>query len=509
MTTSATIIRSIVIYGVCLPLAVFLGYLLADPGTSTIYVGLVLLVLVIPILLKWHHPLLVLSWNTTVVLFLLPGKPLIWLAMVAASFLISISQRILFRQTKFIHVPSMAWPLFFLLVVTLVTARFTGGIGLHAFGGDVYGGKRYITLLAAILGFFALSWHRIPKERAALYVGMFYLGGITWILATVFQWVDPSFYLIFMPFQVEFPGLGSDDTYIARMSGTTFGSLAVLSFLIAHYGIQGLVAAGKPWRLAVLLLVIAGALAGGYRGALLTVLLLLGIQFFLEGLHRTRLLVFFLLVSLLGGIAMVPLLPRLPLPVQRCFAWLPVEVDPIAKMSAEASSVWRVRIWKAVLRDVPKHLLLGKGYGIDRTAFEMASDRWTRGEEDFYRVTVTGDYHNGPLSVIMPLGIWGGIGYVWLLVASLQVLCRNYRFGDPSLKLANTFLLASFIMQTIEFLFVAGAFHLDMAKFCGTVGLSISLNGGVSRRTAATEEKKVQPPSLATILPRPKPAFGR
>jgi len=44
-----------------------------------------------------------------------------------------------------------------------------------AFGGEVAGGKRYFYLLLAIIGYFALTAQRIPRERANLYVALFFL----------------------------------------------------------------------------------------------------------------------------------------------------------------------------------------------------------------------------------------------------------------------------------------------------------------------------------------------
>ena len=77
MTNPGLIIRSLLIYGLCLPLAIYLGYLLAIPhgsGQSGIVVITALFLPVIPLLLRWHHLLLIVSWNMSVVLFFLPGR---------------------------------------------------------------------------------------------------------------------------------------------------------------------------------------------------------------------------------------------------------------------------------------------------------------------------------------------------------------------------------------------------------------------------------------------------
>src|SRR5205085_5318131 len=57
--------RTHLIMGLCLPLAVLLGYFLAQPleSASIAVVVMVLSLLCVPLFMKWHHPLLVLSWN--------------------------------------------------------------------------------------------------------------------------------------------------------------------------------------------------------------------------------------------------------------------------------------------------------------------------------------------------------------------------------------------------------------------------------------------------------------
>src|SRR3990170_1727207 len=121
---NAALLRTLIIYAVCVPLAVFVGYQLTDPLTYSTFamVGLFLLILVFPILMKWHHLLLVASWNVIAVMFFIPGSPHLWLVMVAISLTVSILHRTLDRRVRFINVPQLTWPLVCLAVVVLVTA---------------------------------------------------------------------------------------------------------------------------------------------------------------------------------------------------------------------------------------------------------------------------------------------------------------------------------------------------------------------------------------------------
>ena len=178
MSNASALFRSLLVYGICLPLAVFLGYLLANPmdfATVTVVV-VVFAVLAIPLLLRWHHAWLIATWNTTAMLFFLPGKPQVWMGLAAAS--LADLHPAIHPQPKneVLSAPSVARPLLFLTAVILLTARLTGGFGMRIMGGDTYGGKQYFMMFAAMPGILPLSTAAFPPKRAGLYVALFFLG---------------------------------------------------------------------------------------------------------------------------------------------------------------------------------------------------------------------------------------------------------------------------------------------------------------------------------------------
>jgi hypothetical protein len=102
---------------------------------------------------------------------------------------------------------------------------------------------------------------------------------------------------------------------------------------------------------------------------------------------------------------------------------------------------------------------------------------------------ISGNYHNGILTLIIPFGIWGFAAFLWFCGSSMSVLIRNLRYGDPSLKMINTFLLTCFSARLIYYFVFYGQFDSDLFQFTGTIGMSIALNGGVcSPKTAPVEE---------------------
>ncbi len=496
MTNAVSLFRSLLIYGLCLPLAIFLGYLLATPLDFTTFatVGLVLLLLTVPILLRWHRPLLIMLWSTSMVVPFLPGGPPMWLTMAGTSLMIAILQRTLNKEMKFLSVPTLTWPLIFLALVILITAKFTGGIGFGASGGSTGGGKRYVLLLGAIIGYFALTSQRIPIGRASLFVSLYFLGALTAAVGNLAPLVNPRFYFLFSIFPVEKAGLEAIGNEIvvasslAQFSGLTLACSGIIYSMLAVYGIRGLTDLRYVWRLLFLLGVVIVGFLGGFRSIFVTYVLVFICQFCFERLYRTRLLPILILIGVLTVSLLLPVVDRLPLSLQRTLSVLPVQVDPMVRFSADASTEWRVAMWKVLLPDIPKYLLLGKGFGLNAREMELLSDLQKSGRASSMDVALlAGDYHNGPLTVIIPFGIFGALGFLWFLVAAMRVLYRNYRYGDPALRNLNTFLLSLFVARMLFFFFVFGAFHTELYIFTGILGLSVSLNGGVARPAVAAE----------------------
>ncbi|MDW8308188.1 MAG: O-antigen ligase family protein [Verrucomicrobiales bacterium] len=513
MPNSLAIIRALLIYGLCLPAAIFLGYLLATPLDWMSFVLILLLVFVplVPVLLRWHHFLLIASWNLSAVLFFLPGRPFMWVVMTFISLVLSTTQRILSRETTHISVPSVARPLLFLLLVTFATALLTGGIGVAALGSEVYGGRRYIMILAAVLGFFAMSRVRVPPGRETLYASVFFLMGITAIIGALpgFIYIPPALYFLFAIFPIESLQLvffdPSEDAPM-RLSSLAPAGNALVCYCLARYGLRGTLALNEglhllpfrfrgsfqiqqPWRLILVLLALWVGLSSGFRSALVFFMVLFAMMFFMEGLHRSPALPALILVGLLGAAVVVPFASKLPPNVQRALSFLPLDIDPVIRMNADYSTEWRVQMWQSILPSVPKYLLLGKGYAIDPTDLERA--QYGKAGESALGAMIAGDYHNGPLTLLIPLGIWGAIAFLWFLVASFRVLWNNYRYGDPALHRVNSFLLVYFVARTLFYFFVFGSFSSELYLFTGVVALSISLNGGVRQPVGAPAVKPV------------------
>jgi hypothetical protein len=526
MTTgsSPVLLRSLIVYGVCIVLAIFIGYLAAEFGNyqdsqSLGFIGFTAAILIFPLMMKWHYPLLVFSWSLPISLFLLPGRPNLFLLMVGVSLTISVIERILNREQQFLPAGGIRWPLLFLVVVIIFTAKMSGGFGLRAMGSEVYGGKKYVFLMAGIVGFFALTARPIPKKQAYLYLGLFFGGSLFAVIGDLFA-ITPSplrFIFLFFPPSGGADALGNYEIQlgVTRLGGISTAAVAAFTWMIARYGFRESLLTPKLWRPALLVVLAAGIMLGGFRSAILGILLLLTVLFFLEKLHRTGLVVAVAMLTIGGGTLLVPLAKDLPFTFQRALAFLPLDLTPDARMNAEATSEWRIEMWTALLPQIPQYLLLGKGYAFSAETFDesIGSNATFQHVIDASDISLalSSDFHNGPLSVVIPFGIWGVIGWLWFWIAGFRVVWKNYRYGDPDLRHINLFLFAAFIVRCVMFLAVVGDMVSDMTYFAAITGLSIAFNHGVASRPAiAPAARPAAAPQTGSRLGLPaRPAFQR
>jgi hypothetical protein len=505
MVNSAIIPRKLLILAVLLPLAAVVGYKLATPDSFTTIglMGLLLFTLCIPLLIKWHHPMLIFAWNAVISLTFLPGSPQLWFIFCGASFFFSILNRLLTKQPTFQRVPSLIWPLLMLMLVTFVIAVSSGGVGLHSMGSETYGGKHYLFILFAILGFFALIGRRIPVEKANLYVGLFLLSGLTVMLPNLI-YPFPALYDLYRIFPADYAmnqamSDASRGAIIMRLNGIGFAGGFLFFYLCMRFGIGGIMDLSKPWRLIAFCGVLFAGLFGGFRSILVMSFLVFTIQFFIEKLHRTRLTLAFCVVGVLLAASLITFSQDLPLPVQRSLSIVPgLEIDPVAKYDAQATTEWRLQMWRLLLPQIPRYFWIGKGFLMDPTEYYLMNEAVKRGlAQDFDATMLTGGYHSGPLTLIIHLGVFAVIAFIWFVVAALVALYKNYKYGDERLRHINIFLLSYFLMRLIYFLVFYGHFTEDLYIFTGIVGLSMSLNAGISK---PTEEQVVVQPAT-TLVP--------
>ncbi len=498
--------RILTVYAIAIPLALVLGYALSTPDRmSLVMVGMFLFVLALPIFIQWHHILLIFCWNAAFNFPFLPGRPHFWLLMAVLSFGFSWLNGLLGGR-KFLRAPELTWPLLFLGGIVLVTGYLRGGIGVQAFGNASFGGKSYFYIFGAIIGYFALSAVRIPVAKASRAARIYFLSGMTFALSNLAFMLGPAFYFLFYLLPGEFVGAqaiaesGRQPGVIERLSGVSGACNALICYFLVRWGMRGIFSLARPWRIVIFVATVLLSLLGGFRSAEIMIGLLCFCQFCVEGLWRTRFLPILLGFGVAAGVMVFAFSDHLPLAAQRAVSFLPVKVDAGVQADAQGSVEWRLEMWRVLVPLIPKYLVLGKGYAIDPTELYFAvlggGAEGAAGQTE----VVAGDYHSGPLSTIIPIGLGGAIAFLWLLGAGARALYRNYRYGDPALQNINAFFLAFFITQIIFYFGVFGAFNSQLCLFTGILGMSVSINGGV-RKPGQVPARAAQPVAMGAPLP--------
>ena len=508
----AAAVRMLVIYSLCIPLAALVGWMLTDQldyGTLGFF-GLIAALLGSPLIIRYHYGLMVLGLSAPIYCFFLQGNPPLWQVVVLLSLGVAVIDRTLNSDKRFLSVPVMTWPMLFVVAVTLMTAELTGGIGLKALGGGTGGGKKYISILIGVATYFALTSRVIPKEKRKLFIGLFFLSGLPAFVGDLFPLLPSP--LNYVNLLIPPTGVNGTDTEVSlgttRLGAFSATASTIVTYLLVRHGLRGIFTINHPLRLLLFLVMFALTLLGGFRTVMISYIAIFTLLFFLERLYRTQMLLVVVFGLLVGAVVVVPFADKLPRTFQRAVSFIPgIKVDAEVAADAEGSKKWREDIWRDTWPKVPQYLLLGKGYGLSVEDFTMMGDGTFSNQHlidnSENSLAISGDYHNGPLSTLMPFGVWGAIAYLWMAGASMFVLYRNFRYGDPELKTVNAYLLAACLYCIFGFCFVFGGYSDAPGFFARFAGFSIALNWCVC---GPKKQMRVTQRINKTPLSQPQPA---
>jgi hypothetical protein len=206
-------------------------------------------------------------------------------------------------------------------------------------------------------------------------------------------------------------------------------------------------------------------------------------------------------LAIFGFVSILLYANKMPLAVQRAISFLPVNVDSEVQADAMGSTEWRMQMWAIAWKDVPKYLFIGKGYSIDPTEMDLTKQAIRMGIFNSSEESIlAGDYHSGPLTVLIPIGIFGAAAFLWALIAGFRVLYSNYRYGDAALRRINSVLLSFYLANVVSFFLIFGSLSSQLYIFMGAIGLGVSLNGGVKRKPKSiTDSGRASQPQAFAI----------
>lgn len=472
----------------CFPIAVLVGILLTDFWNFTslaLFAGVFGLIAA-PLLIRRHTFILFFSWNATMGLLLLPGNPPLWLMASLVYMSILIVAPAVTRSTRFLHVRALNMPIFFFAAVVLITMAARGGLGLQTMGGKFAGGMKYLWVLGALAGYFALSLIPIPKSERRSHIALFFLGGVTGAIGPVAEYLGGAFaYLTLIFGTTEGVAVSQDSNTLLRIKGFAFVGQGLLFWILATDGIRGTIRRINLWRILVVTVGAGCVLISGYRSSVVVIIGTVLLLFCLEGLHKTRMMFFSLLA---GGVAFMALFisaPHLPHPFQRAISVVPgIPVSYDARMDAESTVAWRWELWREFAQDVPEYFWLGKGLAIRSEDMDWVQvvRRYREATQPWYASYLTGEHHNGLLSVLLSFGIFGLLGFFWFAGVVFWVLRQNMKYGDEDVACLNRLLYAFYFVYLALFCTYFGTLYWQLRDITGIVGVSIAINHGVCRK---------------------------
>ena len=363
MFRDSALLRGLLIAAICVPVALFLGTQLATPDdrTSLFWIAIAFSLLLMPVLIRWHHSLLIVCMGLPFIAFFLPGHPSFAFLLGGISLFISIVNQTLSKERPFISCRAVALPLIFLTVVILITAELTGGIHGNAFGSKTLGASRYVAVFGAIMGYFALVAQPVPPKYAKTLAYCFVLSGAVAALHSLLLITGLNIPIVIAFFSDAINNGTGEASLVERYTGLEWAAEAFCGFMIMRFGIRGIFDLHHPWRWLSFIVAFSLGLFGGYRSFVVIFIILFAVQFYFEKLYRSRLFFVFVLAGILASALILPFSDRLPLSVQRSISFLPVQLSPVAREDAFQSLDWRIDVWRLVLaQDVPKYFSSGK-----------------------------------------------------------------------------------------------------------------------------------------------------
>ena len=389
-----------------------------------------------------------------------------------------------------------------LLFINTVVDFVRNPAGVMVFGSEMIGGRPYFNVLLAVLAYWVIR--RLPDSvKLASWIPYFVLVG-TAVLAVLntIVYVAPSttpyVYMLYGGVDYsEFARSALAEVQVNRVSGTRdFGYFLIL-VLCGLYPPKTLFNPLRP-RCYLFVLGIVLVLISGFRSTLLAAMVTVAIASWIHEGWRG-----FVLAALAGGLLLAAVIAghgrlyQLPMGVQRALSFLPGRWSQEVLTSAEESSESRFQWWQRIIKeDVIKDWWFGDGFGVSEKDFQNINSQTTF----FEWFTLTGGFHNGPLTAIRFAGIVGLVlFYIFMITAAIYAgkcvhLCRG-----TCLEPAAIFLALQLFWIPIEYTFVFGAYDSEMPNHVFLVALLLLVMRMAPRARAAAPVPR--PAKLITPVP--------
>jgi|GEM_PF-1655863 len=351
------------------------------------------------------------------------------------------------------------------------------GIGFRIVGdGDQAGGMRYVLIYLGFLNLWLLPNIQISQQaltRALLAFAI--LSFIPVLSEGIFLGTGGRIYHQYYFFKPGF-GLGGalmgtvEGTEVRYMSAAVLGrGLIYLPFFLIPYCNKNLLKYALFIGMGLLVMAFSG-----FRSIFIgTTIFLLIAGYFLFQNHRKMYFVSFAVLGLCGYFLAWVGFEYLPFGIQRTVAILPFIGEGSLALSDGAGTMnFRLNVWSLALNEVPDYLWLGRGLAFDYAELTALEAYYSMSDMIFMRGLIS-NLHNGPLEVLLYLGVPAVLMFISILVRVFQ-LCIKYlkTLKKTSDKYQMGVYFAAVILSTILlFMLSFGNPYATFYKICLNLSL--------------------------------------
>lgn len=348
--------------------------------------------------------------------------------------------------------------------VVLVTTILVRGAGFRVLGSSTWGGMFYIQLFLCIFLVIVLPQSGIKARWWPVVIAGMAIFSTLPLAADflILKGVNPARVWSFVQGSQQIgqsieAGMEVEQGVVRYFSAGLAGQLLLVGFLCV-VSLNRLLSFRGFWLLPFPVLFLSLTLVGGFRLYVLNFLLTAFIVAFLQRVFTPARIfaIFILLVA--GWFVLAETSEYLPPGAQRAISWVPgARVPEYVQRDASTTVDWRLELWREGMKKLPDYWLIGKGYAFSEKE-AIAVTGANRATDEISWAIVTSSYHNGPISLLLGLGVFGfliGLSLMFAICARHGRLLKE-PWSDPRLRQCHQVIYAMLLVHVGVFLTIYG-----------------------------------------------------
>jgi hypothetical protein len=376
-------------------------------------------------------------------------------------------------------------------------------VGIRALGAETMGGRTYFTIFISLCAYWVIvhlpeSYKSVTKIPIWLLVSASF-SALICAIVYIFPSITPYIWFFYGGIDIS-AYLGSlnaaeSEPELRRLFALAPFGVILIQTLSAYYPPRKILSPAR-WQFYLFALGFAVILASGFRNFLAIALGSLALAAWFHSGWRGV-----VVGGTIGGALLVLLIFGqgrffdLPLTAQRALGSLPGKWDESIKEQVKISNA-RLDWWRQVIEEgtVVNNWWIGDGFGVSERDFASIAG----GKVAFNdAATITGSFHNGPLTTIRAAGVFGLILFYALMIAAAvsSVRCVRRCRGTPLLS-AAIFLAIQLVWTPVHFTFLFGDYSSQLPEHMFLVGLLILVRRMSERQPPSTEPAVLARPLL-------------